>query len=281
MYSPPPAPSSFRRANAPEVARKLNRMYKKSSKTTRIGVSVSAVCVILLLMKLLVTDHDVLFLIAEFVHCVGIGFLAYKLIKHENCTGVSLKSQQLTALFLSIRLYCSMMMEYDWHTLLDALTLGATLWVCKTMQTTTRGTYTAALDSTPLALIVGPCAALAFFAHPTTKHAWINRVLWAMCVYLEAVSVLPQLRMMQKARVVERFTANYVFALGVARFFSCAHWILQVFEGKSYLQTALGRGIWPLMVIGSEVIQTGILADFCYYYIQSWATGESSMTLPV
>jgi ER lumen protein retaining receptor len=87
--------------------------------------------------------------------------------------------------------------------------------------------------------------------------------------------------MMQKARVVERFTANYVFALGVARFFSCAHWILQVFEGTSYLQTALGKGIWPLMVLTSEVVQTGILADFCYYYIQSWATGESSMTLPV
>ena len=32
-----------------------------------------------------------------------------------------------------------------------------------------------------------------------------------MCVYIEAV-VLPQLRMMQKAKVVERFTANYVFA---------------------------------------------------------------------
>jgi hypothetical protein len=31
---------------------------------------------------------------------------------------------------------------------------------------------------------------------------------------VEAVSVLPQLRMMQKTKVVERFTANYVFALG-------------------------------------------------------------------
>lgn len=29
-------------------------------------------------------------------------------------------------------------------------------------------------------------------------------------------------------QVVERFTGHYVFALGVARFFSCAHWILQV-----------------------------------------------------
>ncbi len=105
------------------------------------------------------------------------------------------------------------------------------------------------------------------------------QVLWAFCVYLEAVSVLPQLRMMQKAKVrtrpvkawvplsvvtgsstrmaqawqekptvlsrarcsrdglcpgqvVERFTAHYVFALGMSRFLSCAHWILQVRAGE-------------------------------------------------
>ena len=28
---------------------------------------------------------------------------------------------------------------------------------------------------------------------------------------------------------VEPFTAHYVFALGIARFLSCAHWVLQVF----------------------------------------------------
>lgn len=28
-----------------------------------------------------------------------------------------------------------------------------------------------------------------------------EQVLWALCVYVEAVSVLPQLRMMQKAKV--------------------------------------------------------------------------------
>lgn len=29
-------------------------------------------------------------------------------------------------------------------------------------------------------------------------------------------------------QVVERFTAHYVFALGLSRFLSCAHWVLQV-----------------------------------------------------
>ena len=67
--------------------------------------------------------------------------------------------------------------------------------------------------------------------------------MWATCVYVEAVSVLPQLRMMQKAKVVEKFTAHYVFALGLSRFISCAHWILQVsyslLHRKSHEKTAL------------------------------------------
>lgn len=88
--------------------------------------------------------------------------------------------------------------------------------------------------------------------------------MWAVCVYIEAVSVLPQLRMMQKAKVVEKFTAHYVFALGVSRFVSCAHWILQIIDGDSFLLQAIGSGIWPAMVLLSEIVQTGILADFWY-----------------
>lgn len=71
------------------------------------------------------------------------------------------------------------------------------------------------------------CASL-LPAAAAANHHCLQQILWAVCVYLEAVSVLPQLRMMQNSKVVERFTAHYVFCLGLSRFFSCAHWILQV-----------------------------------------------------
>ena len=40
--------------------------------------------------------------------------------------GLSLRTQELTAAFLLVRLFCSFMMEYDIHTLLDAMTLVGT-----------------------------------------------------------------------------------------------------------------------------------------------------------
>lgn len=43
---------------------------------------------------------------------------------------------------------------------------------------------------------------------------------------------------------------------------------LQVLDSRGYLLTALGHGLWPSMVLLSEIVQTFILADFCYYYVK-------------
>jgi len=122
-----------------------------------------------------------------------------------------------------------------------------------------------------------PCMVLSIIAKPGTTHFIVHRFLWALCVYLEAVSVFPQLRMMQNSKVVERFTAHYVFALGLSRFLSCAHWVLQIIDGDSFLLTAFFRGLWPMMVLLSEIVQTFILADFCYYYIKSYVSDDTGI----
>jgi len=44
----------------------------------------------------------------------------------------------------------------------------------------------------------------------------------------------------------------------------------QVLDTRGRLLTALGYGLWPSMVLLSEIVQTSILADFCYYYIKRW-----------
>ena len=68
------------------------------------------------------------------------------------------------------------MMEYDIHTLLDALTLGATLWVIYVMKCTpVRTTYQSELDTVPWWQVAGPCCTLALLAHPTTQHWLIFR----------------------------------------------------------------------------------------------------------
>lgn len=231
-------------------------------------------------LRFVIYDHDYLFVLAEACHAAGIAVLIYKLTKARTCTGLSLKSQQLTALFLFVRLYCSFVMEYDIHTILDSATLVATLWVIYMMMYKLKPTYMEDQDNFAIYYVVGPCAILALLIHPTTSHNFFNRISWAFCVYLESVSVLPQLRLMQNTKIVEPFTAKYVFALGVARFLSCAHWVLQVLDTRGRLLTALGYGLWPPMVLLAEVVQTFILADFCYYYVKSLLGGQLVLRLP-
>ncbi|KAK4787940.1 hypothetical protein SAY86_011773 [Trapa natans] len=229
---------------------------------------VSGMAVLVFLRKV-VHDRDNLFVVAEVVHALGISVLIYKLMKKKTCAGLSLKSQELTALFLAVRLYCSFVMEFDIHTLLDSATLATTLWVIYTIRFKLRSSYMEDNDNFATYYVVIPCAVLSLLIHPSTFHHLINRVCWAFCVYLETVSVLPQLRAMQNTKIVEPFTAHYVFALGIARFLSCAHWVLQVLDTRGRLLTALGYGMWPSMVLFSEIVQTFILADFCYYYVKS------------
>lgn len=234
----------------------------------------------LLLLWALIEDYDVLFVFSEGAHFAGTAVLVYKLLRIKSCAGLSLRAQELTAIFLATRLYCSFLMEFDVHTFLDFLTLSTTLWVIYTMRTSLKQTYTKELDSMKIYYVLVPCALLSLIAHPTTRHWIFNRIVWAFCVYLEAVSVLPQLRLMQNSKMVERVTSHYVFALGISRFFSCAHWIFQLINGSSYLLKTLGSGLWPPMVLISEAVQTFILGDFCFYYVKSAIEGTGVMQLP-
>lgn len=185
---------------------------------------------------------DTLYILAEALHFIGIGFLGWRLKREGTCEGLSLRTQEITAVFLGIRLCCSVSLEQDIHCLLDFLTLVATLWVIATMRSRRLAvTYDAALDwkvSSTITIIYVPCFLLALLVHPQlVPGPWINInnlafVGWAFVCYLEAVSVIPQLAMMRSIAsklgyLARGSTAHYVFAIACARFLAVAHWLLE------------------------------------------------------
>ncbi|KAI0500166.1 hypothetical protein KFK09_018375 [Dendrobium nobile] len=223
---------------------------------------------VLILLWICVNDPGFIFFAAELSHATGISLLIYKLIKCHTCAGLSLKSQELTALFLGIKIYCSYT-TFDIHVLLDMTTLITTLWVIYMIRVILKSSYMEAEDSFSVQYLVVACALMALVVHPSSSsEALINRLILAFGCNLETVAIMPQLRLMQNAKVVESLTAHYVFALGLARFLSCAQWILQVVHSRGTILLALGYGLWPGMVLLSEIVQTSILFDFCYYYIK-------------
>jgi ER lumen protein retaining receptor len=71
-----------------------------------------------------------------------------------------LKSQELTAIFLATRLYCSVVMEYDIHTILDLCTFATTGWVIYMMRFKLKATLMTDLDNLKLYYVVSRRSAL-------------------------------------------------------------------------------------------------------------------------
>ncbi|KVI03795.1 ER lumen protein retaining receptor, partial [Cynara cardunculus var. scolymus] len=225
---------------------------RSQSTQAKIFMAVAAMISCLFLVKRFVANHNNLFVASESVHAAGIIVLIYKLTTLKSCTGLSLQTQELTAIVLAVRIGCYFAIGHSIHTVLDVAALVSTILVIYMMRFKVNATYHQHLDKTP------------------------KRYL--------AIAVLPQLHMMQRTQktnlflslkcaanfqMIEPFTAHYVFALGVSRFFRAAYWILRVYESTEAYLFLLGRGyFWVPMVLLSEAVQSFILADFCYYYLK-------------
>ncbi|KAI4354292.1 hypothetical protein L6164_003168 [Bauhinia variegata] len=247
---------------------------RKQSTKVKIFLGLLLVLFALVALKFTIDDHMHYFLASDAVHIVGIFVLLYKLVTHKTCSGLSLKTQELTALFLAVRLVCRVMLHVDIHVFLDLVSLLATILVICMMRFKLKSTYIKELDSLKLYYVVVPAAIFAIVIHPHSFYYW-RGVIFAFCCYLEAVSVLPQLRFMQNAKMVETFTSHYVFALGVSRFLHLAFWIILIYETRGAYFVSFGSGyFWFMAFFIAEMVQSFILADFCYYYVKSFMQGQ-------
>ncbi|XP_019462785.1 PREDICTED: ER lumen protein-retaining receptor-like [Lupinus angustifolius] len=257
-------------------------LSKNSKKVNILLVTLLALFAFVAL-KFIVKDTHSFFLASEAIHIAGTLILFYKLFTHKTCSGVSLKTQELMASFLVVRLCSSVVLtEANIHTALDLTSLLSVLLVIWMIRFKLKSSYIKELDTIKLRYVIVPCAVLAIVVHPSTVHYPIFGFLWSYSVYLEAISVLPQLRYMQNAKMIEPMTGKYVFALGLSKLLGLANWIIQIYEsGGGYFFLNGGGNMWYLIGFIAEMVQSFILADFCYYYIKSFMQGQLLKKMPV
>ncbi|KAK9726590.1 hypothetical protein RND81_05G225200 [Saponaria officinalis] len=194
-----------RRSEKPVVVRKIVRWVR--SRTIKEKVILGGISGIILFIFLMffVENYYHFFLPSRAAHAVGLLILLFKLHVSKTCAGLSVKSQELTAIYLAARLACTVIFQRDIHIFLDFVTLGATLWVIYMMRVKLKSTYLKELDNMPLHYVLVPCAIAAILAHPKGHFSLIIRFLWPFSMAVEAISVLPQLRLIQNAKVILPF----------------------------------------------------------------------------
>lgn len=75
-------------------------------------------------------------------------------------------------MFLAVRLYCSFVMEYDIHTLLDLATLATTLWVIYMIRFKLKSSYMEDKDNFLIYYVV---------SHKHLMHAYLFSIFLLSC----------------------------------------------------------------------------------------------------
>lgn len=76
-------------------------------------------------------------------------------------------------------------------------------------------------DTFPHYFLYAGAFILAIIIHKSLNPA---DLLWSFSIWLEALSILPQLAMITKLKDIENITAHYVLFLGLYRGFYIFHW---------------------------------------------------------
>jgi ER lumen protein retaining receptor len=171
-------------------------------------------------------------LIADLLHLTSIVALLFVIYKRKNCSGVSLKTQ---ALFLTVfcTRYLDLLVYYvsfynECMKILFIATTGATVFLMSSKLT---ASYDKADDDMDVRFLIGPCFLLALIWNENHSHDFfslhsVRLVLWAFSQFLEAVAILPQLKMISKPKGnIVNLTYLYIFCMGLYRGLYILNWI--------------------------------------------------------
>jgi len=223
--------------------------------------------------------HDILYflsLVAETLRTFGVLILLAKILREKSVKGLSRKTQELYVVVFLTRFCFKVFFEGDiLYPLVEGVATAATVYVVYLMRGEYQYTYSKTEDTFRVEFIVIPCVLLSLVFHPSVTGYTVTDILWTFSTYLESLTLLPQLFVIQRLKECDQITAHYMVCLGLSRALECFFWLTAfVILGYSFLYTSIG---W--YVISSELVHTLLLADFYYYYYTAWKTG-SKMTLP-
>lgn len=205
------------------------------------------------------------------LHLLSIMLLVFKLHRTRSCSGVSCRMQELYAMVFIFR-YMDLLWSYIslYNSAMKITYITATLYLVYLMRYSRpiSQTYDRSQDNFPYEVyILGPCFLLGIIF---TDEYSLSDILWSTSIWLESVSILPQLVLLQHMREVENLTSDFVGTMGAYRALYIVNWVYRYFT-EDYVN-------WVGWIGG--LLQTGLYCDFFYYYAKSKWYG-SKLVLPV
>lgn len=204
-------------------------------------------------------------LAADMTHLLSIMVLLLKIRTTKSCSGISLKTQELYVIVFVAR-YLDLFSRYVslYNTVMKLVFIGTSFCIVWYMRfhKVVKQTYNKDEESSRHYFLIVPCILLAMLV---PRSFTFMDIMWTFSIFLEAVAIFPQLVLLQRYRNIDNLTGNYVFLLGTYRALYLVNWIYRFLEDHQYR--------WIPWLSG--IVQTGIYADFFYYYIKSWKNNKN------
>eukprot|EP01067_Filipodium_phascolosomae_P006470 Filipodium_phascolosomae@DN472_c0_g1_i1.p1 len=210
-------------------------------------------------------------LAGDMLHMLSILLLLFKLNKSKSCIGISCKMQECYAIVFCLR-YVDLLYSFIslYNTVMKVFFLVSTFYLIYLMRwkPPISQTYDKKADGLPYYFYLLPAAAVLGIL--TSEEKSVLEIMWTCSIWLESVSILPQLVLLQQLREVENLTSDFVTTMGLYRAFYILNWVYRYFV-EGYVN-------WIGWCGG--IIQTALYIDFFYYYAMSKWYGQK-LVLPL
>mmetsp|Transcript_20 Transcript_20/g.44 ORF Transcript_20/g.44 Transcript_20/m.44 type:complete len:224 (+) Transcript_20:105-776(+) len=199
----------------------------------------------------------------DFMHLIAMLILLYRIRLTRSAAGVSLRTQELYVLVYATR-YLDVFWNFLslYNTVFKIVFLAVSIMTVYLMRFRYAHTYDKEHDTFRVEFLIAPCLLLALVWNLAFEF---TEILWAFSIYLEAVAILPQLFLLQRTGEVETMNSHYIACLGSYRVLYILNWVWRLYHEPGYRN-------WIAWVSG--IVQSGLYADFFYYFFKSKWYGQ-------
>ncbi|EER20309.1 ER lumen protein retaining receptor protein, putative [Perkinsus marinus ATCC 50983] len=225
-------------------------------------------------------DFSVLLTISSMISMFSFLMVVVKIETSKSVSGVSLKMFECYTLVSVCRLgsiipfdgYLPYDRSGDWlYRLTEVISLCLASTVVYFCRVRYRATYEAGADTLKHVYLMIIALVLAGIFHPRLNAFMPADIAWAYALYLESVTVLPQLFMFQKQGKVEAFTSHFLAGQALSRVCSFIFWWSSYKELNDHRHPIKAYvGYWVMLM---QLLQLIVMGDFIYHYINCLRKG--------
>jgi len=228
--------------------------------------------------------------VSVILQCLSFVLLALQVATSSSAAGISARTLGLHALSLCCRLsstlwlhgYLPMDASGDWiYQVADLGSLAMVIFLLRQVLVVHWQTYQFNTDTFGVKNLVVGAIILSIVFHPDLNHKPLFDALWSMGLFIDSVSMFPQLWLISNnGGAVEAMTSHHIATMACSRLLAFAFWYL----AQEDVTTApwvegFNHGAWG--ILAAYGVQFLLLSDFAYYYVKACMSGVLGSGMPL